>query len=160
MEFLQKPTSRTLRSEVVDILRDAIVSGQLRPGEHLKENAIAAQLSVSRSPVREAFRQLEQEGLIPRASQAFVARPLSTSKPAWIGPPAFSRSTMVRPGGGLMDPTTPDRWSHLPIFEADAVYIENLTNLEAVPKSRAMVAALPPAVEGLECFTMRVVALV
>jgi DNA-binding GntR family transcriptional regulator len=48
----------------VDILRDAIVSGQLRPDEHLKETTIAAQLSVSRSPVREAFRQLEQEGLI------------------------------------------------------------------------------------------------
>jgi DNA-binding GntR family transcriptional regulator len=48
----------------VDILRDSIVSGQLQPGEHLKENVVAAQLSVSRSPVREAFRQLEQEGLI------------------------------------------------------------------------------------------------
>jgi DNA-binding GntR family transcriptional regulator len=64
MEFLHKPTSRTLRTEVVDILRDAIMSGQLQSGEHLKENVISAQLSVSRSPVREAFRQLEQEGLI------------------------------------------------------------------------------------------------
>lgn len=64
LELSSKPVSRTLRTEVVDILRDAIVSGQLRPGEHLKENAIAAQLSVSRSPVREAFRQLEQEGLL------------------------------------------------------------------------------------------------
>jgi len=64
MELWPKPMSRTLRTEVVDILRDAIVSGQLRPGEHLKENTVAAQLAVSRSPVREAFRQLEQEGLI------------------------------------------------------------------------------------------------
>jgi DNA-binding GntR family transcriptional regulator len=55
---------KTLRDEVVDMLRDAIVSGKLRPGEHLKENGIAGQMSVSRSPVREAFRQLEQEGLI------------------------------------------------------------------------------------------------
>ena len=46
------------------MLRDAIVSGRLQPGQHLKENEIAEQMSVSRSPVREAFRQLEQEGLI------------------------------------------------------------------------------------------------
>jgi DNA-binding GntR family transcriptional regulator len=64
VELFDKPKSRTLRTEIVDILRDAIVSGRLLPGEHLKENAIAEQLSVSRSPVREAFRQLEQEGLI------------------------------------------------------------------------------------------------
>jgi DNA-binding GntR family transcriptional regulator len=64
IQLVEKPVSRTLRTEVVDIIRDAIVSGGLKPGEHLKETAIANQLSVSRSPVREAFRQLEQEGLI------------------------------------------------------------------------------------------------
>jgi DNA-binding GntR family transcriptional regulator len=64
IQLLDKPMSRTLRNEVVDILRDAIVSGRLKPGEHLRETIIADQLSVSRSPVREAFRQLEQEGLI------------------------------------------------------------------------------------------------
>jgi DNA-binding GntR family transcriptional regulator len=59
-----KAVSKTLRTEVLEMLRDAIVSGKLEPGEHLKENEIAEQMSVSRSPVREAFRQLEQEGLI------------------------------------------------------------------------------------------------
>jgi DNA-binding GntR family transcriptional regulator len=59
-----KVEPRTLRNEVADELRNAIVTGRLRPGEHLKESAIAAEMSVSRSPVREAFRQLEQEGLI------------------------------------------------------------------------------------------------
>jgi DNA-binding GntR family transcriptional regulator len=61
---LPRAKSRTLRSEVVNIIRDAIMSGRLKPGEHLKETLIAEQMSVSRSPVREAFRQLEQEGLI------------------------------------------------------------------------------------------------
>ena len=55
---------RTLRSEIVNMIRDAIISGKLEPGEHLKESAIAEQMSVSRIPIREAFRQLEQEGLI------------------------------------------------------------------------------------------------
>jgi DNA-binding GntR family transcriptional regulator len=55
---------RTLRAEIVDVLRDAIVSGKLESSEHLKESVIAEQMSVSRIPVREAFQQLEQEGLI------------------------------------------------------------------------------------------------
>lgn len=61
---------------------------------------------------------------------------------------------------GAMNPHTPDRWNHLPIFEAGAIYIENLTNLEAVPEGRVTVAALPPAIEGLEAVTVRVVAFV
>ncbi len=64
IQLSDRPMSRTLRTEIVDIIRDAIMSGKLKPGEHLKENAIADQLYVSRSPVREAFRQLEQEGLL------------------------------------------------------------------------------------------------
>ena len=59
---------------------------------------------------------------------------------------------------GAMDPDSPDRWNHLPIMEAGVVYIENLTNLEAVPASRVMAAALPPAIEGLEGLPVRVVA--
>jgi DNA-binding GntR family transcriptional regulator len=46
------------------MIREAIVSGGLTPGTHLKESNLAAQMSVSRSPVREALRQLEQEGLV------------------------------------------------------------------------------------------------
>jgi DNA-binding GntR family transcriptional regulator len=46
------------------MIRDAIITGKLKPGEHLKEAVLAEQMSVSRSPVREALLQLEQEGLI------------------------------------------------------------------------------------------------
>jgi len=59
---------------------------------------------------------------------------------------------------GAMDPDSPDRWNHLPIMEAGVVYIENLTNLAAVPESRVLAAALPPAIEGLEGMPVRVVA--
>lgn len=45
VELFDKPQSRTLRTEIVDILRDAIISGKLLPGQHLKENTIAAQLA-------------------------------------------------------------------------------------------------------------------
>ena len=53
-----------LPDQVADRLRDAITRGELRPGEWLRESAIAEQLGVSTIPVREAFRQLETEGLL------------------------------------------------------------------------------------------------
>jgi DNA-binding GntR family transcriptional regulator len=55
---------RTLNDIVTDQLREAILSGQFPPGTTLNQRDIADQLSVSRMPVREAFRALELEGLI------------------------------------------------------------------------------------------------
>jgi len=54
----------TRRAAVVDSLRDAIVTGALEPGVFLREIALAAQLGVSATPVREAMAVLEAEGLI------------------------------------------------------------------------------------------------
>lgn len=59
-----------------------------------------------------------------------------------------------------MDRSSPGREKHLPIFETGAIYIENLTNLEEIPEKRAMVAASPPAIKGLEGVTIRLVAFV
>jgi DNA-binding GntR family transcriptional regulator len=49
---------------VAEILRDAITTGQLQPGQRLTEMELSAQLGTSRAPIREALRQLEQEGLV------------------------------------------------------------------------------------------------
>ena len=65
-----------LRDVVFQTLREAILKGDLRPGERLMELQLAAKLGVSRTPIREAIRMLEQEGLavtIPRKG-AEVAR--------------------------------------------------------------------------------------
>lgn len=53
-----------LRQEVSEALRRAIWDGVLRPGERLNEQRLAAELGVSRPPLREAIRVLEQEGLL------------------------------------------------------------------------------------------------
>jgi DNA-binding GntR family transcriptional regulator len=55
---------RVLRHEVLLGLRGGILSGQIAPGTRLLEVSLAADLGVSRGPVREALRQLEQEGLV------------------------------------------------------------------------------------------------
>ena len=52
------------RHRVAEALRASIVSGRLRPGDRLREVELATQLGTSRAPVREALRQLEQEGLV------------------------------------------------------------------------------------------------
>lgn len=46
------------------LLRDAIVTGRLAPGEQLKQDQLCAELEVSPGPLREALRQLESEGLV------------------------------------------------------------------------------------------------
>ena len=54
----------SLRGRVFNKLREDILSGVYRENDELKENSIATELGVSRTPVREALRQLELEGLV------------------------------------------------------------------------------------------------
>lgn len=54
----------TFRAHIAERLRQAILSGDLPPGTLLVETALAAQFEVSRAPLREALRQLVEEGLI------------------------------------------------------------------------------------------------
>mgnify|MGYP001353068839 CR=1 FL=1 len=66
---------KPLRELVFETLREAIIDGELPPGERLMEIQVAEELGVSRTPVREAIRKLELEGLvamIPRKG-AYVA---------------------------------------------------------------------------------------
>ena len=53
-----------LRDVVFNTLRQAILKGELKPGERLMEIQLANKLGVSRTPIREAIRKLELEGLV------------------------------------------------------------------------------------------------
>jgi DNA-binding GntR family transcriptional regulator len=60
-----QPASRSpRRAHVAEVLREAILTGQLEDGERLIEEKIARELKTSRGPVREALRQLESEGFV------------------------------------------------------------------------------------------------
>jgi DNA-binding GntR family transcriptional regulator len=54
----------TIASEVVELLRWRIIDGSLPPGTRLREERLSKEMGISRGPVREAVRELEQEGLI------------------------------------------------------------------------------------------------
>lgn len=53
-----------LVDQATEALRQAIVTGRLHPGERLVQQELAAELGISRTPLREALRRLEQEGLV------------------------------------------------------------------------------------------------
>jgi DNA-binding GntR family transcriptional regulator len=55
---------KPLREVIFNSLREAIIIGELRPGERLMEVQLAEKMGVSRTPVREAIRKLELEGLV------------------------------------------------------------------------------------------------
>jgi DNA-binding GntR family transcriptional regulator len=74
-----KPLDRPagLADRVYHQLRDNIGSHQIRPGERLQEVSLAAQLGVSRTPVREALARLESEGMIAVEGRGFVVPELT-----------------------------------------------------------------------------------
>ncbi len=66
----------TLRERILETIRDAIMSGALKPGEKVAEPELAERFGISRTPIREAFRQLESEGyltVIPRKGAVVVS---------------------------------------------------------------------------------------
>ena len=67
-ELPQLDSRRSLSDSVHHTLREAITDGKFRPGTRLREVAIAKHLAVSATPVREALRRLEREGLIETSS--------------------------------------------------------------------------------------------
>ena len=78
MEELKLATDKylPLRDVVFQTLREAILRGTIKPGERLMEIQLSQQLGVSRTPVREAIRMLELEGLVnmtPRKGAAVAA---------------------------------------------------------------------------------------
>lgn len=55
---------KTLREQIVSAIRTKILSGELTPGTRIIEQKLAEEFGSSRGPIREALRQLEQEGLV------------------------------------------------------------------------------------------------
>lgn len=63
-ENITLPTTKSTADLIADQLRYAILQGDLKTGQQLKQDQIAAELAVSKIPVREALAQLRKEGLV------------------------------------------------------------------------------------------------
>ncbi|MGW3965786.1 GntR family transcriptional regulator [Amycolatopsis sp. NPDC005003] len=71
-ETLKGLAADTLADRAYRAVRDAITTGELRPGQKVTERGLAERLSVSPTPVREAIRRLEQDGLLERTGARTV----------------------------------------------------------------------------------------
>lgn len=82
---MNKPSSelrpvedRTLRAQVRRQILDEVLGGRFQPGERLVETALSSQLHVSRAPLREALRELVDQGiLVSEPYKGFRVRPVS-----------------------------------------------------------------------------------
>lgn len=61
---LEKIKKTSLREQVINAIRDAIIEGKFKPGEKISEQELSEQLGVSRTPIREAIQILQQQGLL------------------------------------------------------------------------------------------------
>ncbi|MEA3362590.1 MAG: GntR family transcriptional regulator [Thermodesulfobacteriota bacterium] len=76
MKSKQIEHHQTLREKILETIREAILKGDLKPGEKVAEPELAERFGISRTPIREAFRQLESEGfltVIPRKGAVVAA---------------------------------------------------------------------------------------
>ena len=64
LQPIESESVTQIRDKVYERIREAILTGSLKPGERLVERKLAEQLNVSRTPVREVVRMLELEGLV------------------------------------------------------------------------------------------------
>lgn len=76
---------RLLSDRIADEIRNAVLSGQMRPGERVRQERLASEFGASRIPVREALRQLESEGLVV----------LAPNRGAWIADASSQESIEI-----------------------------------------------------------------
>lgn len=69
---------RSISDQIYDVLKERILLGKISQGERLIESVIAEELQTSRTPVREAFQRLVQDGLVERVPQGGVRVPVIT----------------------------------------------------------------------------------
>lgn len=70
----RRPSPPERRVTPYEMLKQAILRGELEPGQPLVETALAAWCEVSRTPIREALTRLEQDGLVDRTDRGLVVR--------------------------------------------------------------------------------------
>ena len=97
-----------LRERVVTAIRDAVIQGKLRPGEKVPEDELALRFGVSRTPVREAIRILEQQGMVrvlPKKGTYIATVDPRTKPTAWRYAPRSRSSRSGRRWNGRPKPS-------------------------------------------------------
>jgi DNA-binding GntR family transcriptional regulator len=123
VELATEEDGRLLSSRIADEIRSAVLRGEMRPGMRIRQELLAAEYRASRIPVREALKQLENEGLVV----------LAPNRGAWIADVNSEESIEVYKIREVVEP--------LAIFES----VPNLTDAD--------IAMLDAMIDELECTT-------
>jgi DNA-binding GntR family transcriptional regulator len=164
---------KPLREDVHALLRERIVKGDIPPGNRLQDVQLAAELGVSRTPVREALLRLESEGLVESdPNRGFFVAPLSRKEISETYPMVWTLECLALESS---DPPTPAQVralrqinSGMAAGTADPLHRHELdlrwhqTLLESCPNQRLkeFLAALKQIVRRYECVYMTDPALV
>jgi DNA-binding GntR family transcriptional regulator len=166
-------SKKPLREDVHALLRERIVKGDLRPGDRLQDLQIAAELGVSRTPVREALLRLERDGLAESdPNRGFFVAPLSPKEVAEIYPMVWALECLALDSS---QPPTPPQIQAMREINAEMAAVTDdplrrqeldlrwhQTLLESCANERLkeLLAALKQIVRRYECVYMRDPALV
>ncbi len=71
------PKIAVASKRVADVIAERILSGQLKPGDWIKQDKLAEELKLSRIPVRDGLRILDARGLVKLGAEAIAARGLA-----------------------------------------------------------------------------------
>jgi DNA-binding GntR family transcriptional regulator len=166
-------SKKPLRDDIHALLRERIVKGDIVPGNRLQDVQLAAELGVSRTPVREALLRLEGEGLVESdPNRGFFVAPLSRKEVLEIypivwtleclaldssAPPTAAQIRALREINAQMAAVTDDP---LHRQELDLRWHQTLVESCANERLKVFLAALKQIVRRYECVYMRDPALV
>src|SRR5919197_805826 len=113
------PVKRTIADQVAELIRQRILSGQLKGGQPIRQEHLAAELGVSRIPLREALKQLAAEGFVAITSHkgAVVGEFLETGLKRESGrrqpaPPAMTERDLAALERNMEEQRRPDILPH------------------------------------------------
>ncbi|MGK6324586.1 GntR family transcriptional regulator [Sphingomonas sp. DT-51] len=141
--------ARTLSDRVFEIVRERIVTGELRGNMPIRQDALASELGVSKIPLREALARLEQEGLLSsQANRGYSVQPMSAAQADEI----FALRLLVEPAAAAsaaLAADEPARQAALAAFHAlDEAASSNLAEV-AVRNRIFHIALVRPAGRSL-----------
>jgi DNA-binding GntR family transcriptional regulator len=165
-------SKKPLREDVHALLRERIVKGNILPGNRLQDVQLAAELGVSRTPIREALLRLEGEGLVEcDPNRGFFVAQLSRNEVLETYPMVWALECLALESA---EPPTPPRIqalrqinaemaaTALPLHRQELDLRWHQTLLESCPNERLtdLLGALKQVVRRYECVYMRDPALV
>jgi DNA-binding GntR family transcriptional regulator len=131
---------RTLSDQIYDRLRDKIVTHEIAPGEAIRPDVLAAELGISKIPIREALARLEGCGIVRSApNRGFIATPISKAEATDI----FALRLLLEPPIASATTLKADQAQRDQVASAlQAVASASLSVRDNMNARRAMTAAL------------------